>query len=74
MGDAQRNLAPAHPEELHLHPQEADDGGNEDERTDEVYQRLDDDCHPDVILAHRIFQCRPQAERFQTDVQFLQQL
>ena len=56
MGDAQRNLAPAHPEELHLHPQEADDGGNEDERTDEVYQRLDDDCHPDVILAHRIFQ------------------
>ena len=72
VGDAQRHLASAHPEELHLHAQKADEGGYEDERADEVYHRLDGDYQPDVTLLYRTFQSGPQAEGLQADVQLLQ--
>ena len=36
MGDAQSHLTPTHPEELNLHAQESDDGGNQYECANKV--------------------------------------
>ena len=74
MGDAQGHLAAAHQEQLYLHAQEADDGGHEDERADEVDQRLRGDDALNVLPADRRRHPGLEGKGLQPRVQFFNQL
>ena len=74
MGDTQRQLAPAHPEELHLHAQEADEGSQQDERTDQIGQRIDHHNHPQTQPLLYPLHIGLQPERLQPFVHLLLEL